>query len=203
MNNPQQFERVPYFIFEDREFGIDQERSALEGYDVPKICTFIKITPHGCRDFSEWIASEFIARKKEESRAGRYNPSWIKDFEAGLAAYKEGREIPREGTPTILWKQLLQSRREQLSRNFPTVEDIAAVPDSSVIDMLGLDGRVIRDKARIEIQSNKDVQPLIRELAETKEDNRRLQEMVTELSAKVEEIARKTKRKTQEQETID
>ena len=43
----QQQSRVPFFFFSDREHGIDAEQSAAQGYEVPKVVTFICITPHG------------------------------------------------------------------------------------------------------------------------------------------------------------
>lgn len=170
--------RVPFFMFQDREHGVDAESSKELGYDVPKLVTFILITPHGHKgDPLEFLAEEFIERKGREAREGRYDHNWVSEFKAGLASFREGKEIPRHGTPLIKWERILKSRREQLAAKFPTVEDLAAVPDSSLGE-IGLDGRVLRDMAKGDIQAKKDLSPVVKELAEEKEKTRRLEEQM-------------------------
>jgi len=173
--------RVPYFFFVEREHGVNAEASKKEGYEVPKLETFIMITPHGHRgDPLEFFADDFIERKGKEAREGKYDHTWVAEFKAGLAAFREGKEIPRHGTPIVLWERVLKSRREALAKRFPTVEDLAAVPDSSLGD-IGLDGRVLRDMAKADIQAKKDLSPVVKELANAKEENRQLQERVSKL----------------------
>ena len=183
-------QRVPFFFFVDRENGSDPIASKEMGYEVPRVVTFIMVTPHGHKgDPMEFYADEFIERKTAEAKAGRYDHSWVMEFKAQLAAFREGKEIPRSGTPLITWERILKTRRTQLASRFPTVEDLAAVPDSSLGD-IGLDGRVLRDMARGDIQAKKDLSPVVRELAETKEENRRLQEQIDALAKQVAEIAK-------------
>lgn len=177
--------RVPFFFFQDREHGSDAELSKEKGYEVPKLVTFILITPHGHKgDPIEFFADEFIERKGKEAREGRYDHSWVSEFKAGLAAYREGKEIPRHGTALITWERILKTRREQLVARYPTIEDLAAVPDSALGD-IGLDGRVLRDMAKADIQAKKDLSPVVKELADTKEENRRLQEQLEKLSRRM------------------
>lgn len=177
--------RVPFFMFQDREHGSDIEKSKELGYEVPKLITFILITPHGHRgDPLEFMADEFIERKLKEVKEGRYNYSWVEDFKAGLAAHKEGKQLPRHGTPLATWERILKTRRAQLAARFPTVEDLAAVPDSSLGD-IGLDGRVLRDLARGDIQSKKDLSPVVKELADANETIRRQQEQLDKMSARL------------------
>lgn len=177
--------RVPFFMFQDREHGVDAEASAERGYEVPRVMTFILISPHGHKgDPIEFFADEFIERKDKESRDGRYDREWVKEFRQGLEMHREGKEIPRHGTPLITWERILKSRREVLARRFPTVEDLAAVPDSSLGD-IGLDGRVLRDYAKGDIQAKQDLSPVVKELADTREENRRLLEQVAALTARM------------------
>jgi hypothetical protein len=177
--------RVPFFMFVDREHGADPVRSQEAGYEVPKLVTFILITPHGHKgDPIEFFADEFIERKGKEAKEGRYDHTWVAEFKAGLAAYREGRSIPRHGTPLITWERILKTRREQLVSKYPTVEDLAAVPDSSIGE-IGLDGRVLRDMAKADIQAKKDLSPVVKELADAKEDNRRLQDQIEALTKRL------------------
>ncbi len=181
----QQQSRVPFFFFQDREHGVDAEQSQELGYEVPKIVTFIMLIPHGHRgDPMEFVADEFIARKELEARAGRYDREWVKEYRAGLELYREGREIPRHGTPLITWERILKSRRETLRVRFPTVEDLAATPDSSLSE-IGMDGRVLRDMARADIQSKESLAPVVKQLADANETNRQLQERLDQLTARL------------------
>jgi hypothetical protein len=177
--------RVPYFQFVDREHGVDEEASKTAGYQVPRMVTFILVTPHGHKgDPLEFFADEWIERKGTEAKAGRYDHTWVAEFKAGLLAFREGKAIPRNGTPLITWERILKSRREQLVNQFPTIEDLAAVPDAS-LGLIGMDGRVLRDMAKAEIQAKKDLSPVVKELADAKEENRRLQEQIEKLSSRL------------------
>lgn len=178
--------RTPFFFFQDREHGSDAEASKERGYEVPKLVTFILITPHGHKgDPIEFFAEEFIERKGREARDGRYDHQWVAEFKAGLAAHREGKEIPRHGTPLITWERILKTRREQLVQRYPTIEDLAAVPDSSLGE-IGLDGRVLRDMAKLDIQAKKDLSPIVKELAEANETIRRMREQQDKLTHRLE-----------------
>lgn len=193
MQNP--LSRVPFFRFETREHGADPEASKEKGYEVPKMVTFIIVLPHGSKgDGIEFIADDFIARKEKEAREGRYDPSWVAEYKKGLDAFREGKAIPRSGTPLITWERILKSRREQLAPMFPTVEDLAAVPDST-LGQIGLDGRVLRDMAAADIQAKKDLSPVVKELADTKEENRRQAELIEKLTKRLDALEEEKPRK--------
>lgn len=180
--------RIPYFDFIQREHGVDADKSAEAGYEVPRIVTFIRITPHGHKgDPMEFFAEDFIERKGLEAKAGRYDHSWVARFKEGLAEFREGRELPREGTPLLTWERILKSRREQLAARFPTLEDLAACPDSNLGE-IGLDGRVLRDMAKAELQAKKDLEPVVRELAVAKEENRQLRQQLDRLAARLDAL---------------
>lgn len=180
--------RVPFFFFQEREHGENVEASKEAGYAVPKMATFIMIVPHGHKgDPMEFFADEFIERKGKESREGRYDPTWVMEFKSGLEAFREGKEIPRHGTPLITWERILKSRREQLVKRYPTIEDLAAVPDSSLGE-IGLDGRVLRDMAKGDIQAKTDLSPVVKELADANETIRRQQEQIDKLGARLDAI---------------
>lgn len=187
--------RIPYFRFVDREHGVDPEQTAKAGYEVPKVVTFIQVTPHGHRgDPMEFFAEDFIERKGREAREGRYDHAWVAQFKEGFAEYKAGRELPREGTPLLTWERILKTRREQLAARFPTLEDLAATPDS-MLGEIGLDGRVLRDMAAAELQAKKDLAPIVRELADAKEENRRLSETVERLTQRLDSLEKQSKRR--------
>lgn len=180
--------RVPFFFFQEREHGADAEASKEKGYEVPKMVTFILITPHGHKgDPLEFFADEFITRKDGDARKGLYDPAWVSEFKAGLAAWREGKVLPRNGTPLLTWERILKSRREQMAQRFPTVEDLAAVPDSSLGD-IGMDGRVLRDMARGDIKAKTDLSPVVKELADANETIRRQAEQLAALTSRLDAL---------------
>ena len=180
--------RVPFFMFQDREHGVNAEASKEAGYEVPKIMTFILVAPHGHKgDPQEFFADEFLVRKEAEARKNMYNMSWVTEFKAGLSLYREGKEIPRHGTPLITWERILKSRRATLAVQYPTIEDLAAVPDSSLGE-IGMDGRVLRDMARLDIQAKKDLSPVVKELADANETIRRQQEQLNKLTSRLDAL---------------
>jgi hypothetical protein len=193
-------DRVPHFGFVDREHGVDSEKSIEMGYEVPNIITIIQVRPHGHNgDPMEFEAEKWIEQKGREAREGRYPHAWVSAFKEGLSRYREGREIPREGTPLILWERILKSRREQLAARYPTLEDLAAVPDSALGE-IGMDGRVLRDMAVAELQAKRDLSPLVKEVADLREDKRRLEEVVERLEGRLEALEKRRGRPPQVEE---
>jgi uncharacterized coiled-coil protein SlyX len=191
--------RIPYYSFYDVEMGEDFEKSKQLGYAVPRMVTMIKILPHGQRGEIEFIADEYIARKEVEAQKGSFDKSWVQEFKHGLEEYRNGRSAPRSGTPLITYERILKSRRETLAKMFPTVEDLAAVPDSD-LGSIGLDGRVIRDMARLDIQAKKDMSPIVHELADANETIRRQQDQIDRMTARLEKLESKQKRTKEEVE---
>lgn len=177
--------RVPLFFFRDDEVGEDKAKSAELGYAVPKVVTMIYIVPHGHKgDPMTFVAEEYIERKKKEVSEGRYDPEWLKAYRHGYEEYRQGREVPRSGTPLIGYERILKNRRLELAKRYPTVEDLAAVPDHALGD-IGLDGRVIRDLARGDIQAKKGMEPIVSELANANETIRRQEDMIKKLEERL------------------
>jgi len=88
------------------------------------------------------------------------------------------------------WERILKSRREQLTARYPTLEDLAAVPDSALGE-IGMDGRVLRDMAVAELQAKRDLSPLVKEVADLREDKRRLEEVVERLESRLEALEKR------------
>jgi uncharacterized coiled-coil protein SlyX len=52
---------------------------------------------------------------------------------------------------------------------------------------------VLRDMAKGDIQAKKDLSPVVKELAESKEENRRMQEQLTALTARLDSMEKQDK----------
>lgn len=174
-------ERVPFFSFEEVEVGEDKEASLEKGYAVPKLETYIKVLPHGHKDTIDFEVHGFLARKHREAEAGNYPKPWVQEFSSRFEAYKAGRDLPRSGIPVLTWGKLLKKDREALALRYPTVEDVAAVPDSG-LTLLGLEGRIIRDKAREEIAG---LNPLKAELGKAEETIKTQAELIAKMEERL------------------
>ena len=107
----------------------------------------------------------------------------------------------RDKAKYCFWKQPkpadgVPPRREQLVRRYQTLEDLAAVPDSSLGE-IGLDGRVLRDMAKAELQAKKDLSPVVMELASAKETMRQQQEQIDQLMARLDAQEKKRGRRAE------
>jgi ubiquinone biosynthesis protein UbiJ len=67
---------------------------------------------------------------------------------------------------------------------------LAAVPDSAIGE-IGMDGRVLRDMAVAELQAKRDLSPLVKEVADLREDKRRLEEVVERLETRLEALEKR------------
>lgn len=141
-------EVMPFVRFFTKDYGRNESASKECGVHVPLRATFIEITGHGSKDCSEFIAEEWLPRKRAEASRGAYNMEWVEHFEKQYEGWKKGHEVPRQGTPILTWQSITPEQNARLrALNYQVIEDLAALPDNA-LGTLGLDGRVIRDMAR-------------------------------------------------------
>ena len=140
--------RPPLVRFEEREYGINQEATERAGRPVPNVVPFALITPFGSKDCVEKVAVEWIAQLKRQAQQGNYPYEWAKQYEHQFEEWKKGNEVPRDGTPVKTWQAVSKEQQVRLiALGYVVIEDLAQVPDSG-LDMIGLDGRYLRDLAR-------------------------------------------------------
>lgn len=149
-------EVMPFVRFETKSYGRNEAASIASGVHVPNTATFIIITSHGSKDSSDFIADEWLPRKRAEASRGAYNLDWVEHFEKQYKAWKEGHDLPRNGTPVLTWQAISPEQNARLRAiGYQVVEDLAALPDTS-LGSIGLDGRHLRDLARAWLAEGKD-----------------------------------------------
>lgn len=188
-------ERIPHVRFEQKDWGRNETASRESGVHVPNRSTFIFVTSHGSKDSSEFIADEWLVRKRDEASRGNYNLEWVEYFEKQYKAWKDGHELPREGTAILTWQACSAEQSARLrALGYQVVEDVAAIPDTG-LGQLGLDGRVIRDMARAWLAEGKDKGINTRLVAEQAAKIDTLEQLVTEMRAELNELRPKRKDK--------
>lgn len=138
--------RPPYFDFDAR--SIEKRKTIEEGGALYyEHVDFIIITPHGSKDRIERVWTEYEAYLRGLVKNNMYPPSWLKWFQDGHSEWKAGRDLPINGTPIRNWPVLTTGEVKALvNAKILTVEDLAAA-NEAMIQMLGMGGRALKQKA--------------------------------------------------------
>jgi hypothetical protein len=148
--------RPPYVRFEEREMGLNVQATEAAGRPIPKVVIMACITNAGSKDCFEKIAEEWIEDKHKQALNSLFPLEWVTLFRAQFEAFKQGHELPREGTPIKTWAMCSREAATRLiACGITTVEDLAEFPDSN-LNVIGMDGRYLRDMARGWINEAKD-----------------------------------------------
>jgi len=183
-----QKEVMPHVRFENRDYGRDEEASRRAGRHIPKNTVFIIITSHGSKDESHQIADEWLPRKRIEASRGNYNLEWVEHFEKQYRMWKEGHELPRNGTPIATWQMISAEQNARLrAMGITVVEDLAAIPDSGLAEY-GLDARYMRDMARNWIAEGQQKGINAQELAQAQAKLREQDEKITQQAGLLTEL---------------
>lgn len=191
--------RPPYVRFEEREMGLNAEATAAAGRPIPKVVIMACITNAGSKDCFEKIADEWIQDKHKQALSGLFPLEWVTLFRAQFEAFKQGHELPREGTPIKTWAMCSREAATRLiAGGITTVEDLAEFPDSN-LNVIGMDGRYLRDMARGWINEAKDKGANAKALADANVKIGTLEETVKRQAERMERLeARLEDRETDE-----
>lgn len=139
--------KAPWVMFERR--GVEDRAATIaEGRYVAKDVDYVLVTPHGSKDQFEIVAEEWFAAKERDVREGRFSGEWLKAYKRGYAEWKEGREIPLEGTPVINWPVLSPAQVRMLQDLHVLTVEVLANANEELIKRLGMGGRALVQKAK-------------------------------------------------------
>lgn len=180
-------ERPPYVTFEVRAIE-DRNASIEQGHYVAKDIDFALITPAGSKDRVERIVSEWFAKLDEGVRSQRVNPAWPAAFKEAYKAWKEGREIPVDGTPILTWPLLSPAQVKTLiDCQIRTIEDLAA-SNEDTLSRIGMGGRALKQRAIDWLASAATIGKPSEELSKLKVENETLKQQNIDLLAKVKDL---------------
>lgn len=183
----QQDARPPYFMFQYRAIP-NPRKTEEEGRVVYDNMAYIQVVAHGSKDVFEKPAEEWFAQKRKEAMNGFYPQPFLDLAEKQFDAWKQGQEVPREGTPLSVWPVATPADVEQCSlARITTVEDLAAATETS-LQILGMGGRQLRDKAKNWLEAAKDKGTLVNTVAKLEADNADLRQAIEIAAAKIAEL---------------
>ena len=180
---------MPYVMFETITIE-DPARTKAEGRICFKDQDYAVITVPGDKGNNKDKIESFFEKKEAEMRNGRVHPEWIKKWRADYESYKQGLEIPVDGTPIKGWKLISGSQQEELIRmNVRTVEALANLSDDGVRNF-GMGAITLKQRAKAWIEQNgsKEADTLL--LADLMKQVESLSGTVKALTEKNEELER-------------
>lgn len=189
-------DRPPYVAFEVRAFE-DRDASIASGMYKTKDVDLAIITPQGSKDRTERVVSDWFDNLEQQVRQNRFKGDWLRQYRGAYAAWKEGRELPLEGTPILTWPVLSPSQSKAcLDAQVRTVEDLAQANEET-IGRLGMGGRELKSKAVSWVTAaagpgkvTEEISALRASLSDAKGRNEALEKQVKELAAQVAKLTK-------------
>lgn len=151
-----QKDRPAYVMFEvrpieNRQASIDAGHPKFDDVD------YAIVTPAGSKDRVERPVKEWFDHLEREVQSQRFPIEWLQKYKSEYSAWKEGREIPLDGTPLLTWPPITPSMlRELTGLRIKTVEDLAAANEET-LKRIGMGARALKQQAVDWLATSKDV----------------------------------------------
>ena len=137
-----------------------------------------------------------------ELTAGRMPQPHADYYKKAYGRYKEGQELPVEGTAIKNWPVATQAQIALLtSLNIRTVEDLATLPDDG-IRRIGMGGIDLKNKAKAWLAAANDKGKLTEEMAALQKKNGLLESNLQAMQEQIEELKKMTKVQSDLEPTI-
>jgi hypothetical protein len=180
------FERVPIE---------DKQASLKAGHYVAKDVDFALITPPYSKDVYKTKVTQWFVNMDQDVQNGRLRQEWADQYKKSYEHWKNGQEIPLNGTAIKGWGVISPAQQEILLKmNVLTVEDLAGINDEG-LRRIGMGSMDWKNKAVAWLAQLKDKGPLTQEVAALKSENVLLKTTVDSLTAKVHELSESIKSK--------
>ncbi|VVE00653.1 hypothetical protein PIN31115_02086 [Pandoraea iniqua] len=167
---------------EDRAASIDAGRKVYKDED------WVIITPSGGKDVREDIAEAWLRKIEGQAQTGMYDFEWAKDFRKMYEMYKDGQELPEDGTPLKMCTTLFTPAEIQncLAVNVRTLESLADSNEEALM-RIGMGARALKLRAAEALKTGDGKESAMKVEALTIE-NASLREQVGDLRSVVEEL---------------
>lgn len=177
-------ERPPYVRFE-RQVVEDKAASLAAGHYVGKDVDFVMVTPSGSKDEMVSKVDRWFENTERNVRDGRMNPKWLDLWKEGYKKWKNGQEMPLNGTAIRGWGLISPALQETLIRmHCMTIEDLAALNDEGM-RRVGMGAMELKNKAKNWLQAMKDHGPIASQITALEQENKILKSQIDTLGAQV------------------
>lgn len=164
----------PAYVRFERVVVEDKEGSIKAGRYVGREIDIALITPSYSRDVFKQKVPQWLAQLDADLMNERIPPEWVANYKKAYELWKNGQEIPLNGTPIRGWQPISPAQQESLVRlNILTVEDLAGVNDEG-IKRIGMGAVEMKQKALAWLAAAEDKGKLAQEVARLLQEVRSL-----------------------------
>jgi hypothetical protein len=180
-------ERPAYVKFE-RVAVEDKAASVAAGRYVAKDVDMAYITPPYSRDIFKMKVTDWLTNMRQDVANGRMPEEWAQNYRKAYEAWKNGQELPLNGTPIKGWGVISPAMQETLIRlNILTVEDLSTVTDEGQ-RAIGMGSIDLKNKAAAWLAQMNDKGSVTMKMAALEQQNAQLQGNVSTLERQVREL---------------
>lgn len=181
-------ERPAYVQFERRPIE-DKAASLEQGRFVAKDVDFALVTPPYSKDQVVSRIDRWKENLENNVRLGKIPKEWRDHYLKAYDAWKNGQELPLNGTPIKGWGMISPAQQEMLVHiKVLTVEDLAGINEEGQ-RRIGMGALDLKNKAVAWVSQNKDKGPLTQEVALLKNENAQLKASLDALQKQVERMS--------------
>ncbi len=140
-------EAKPPFVMFETKVEEDRAASMEKGIFVGKDVDYAIITPACSKDRIVRQADEWLANLQDQVSQERFPADWLRYYKSMHKAWKEGQELPLEGTPIKTWAAVSPAMRESLLElRVRTVEELA-IANEETMNRIGMGSRALKQQA--------------------------------------------------------
>jgi hypothetical protein len=167
---------------EDRAASIDAGRKVYKDID------WVIVTPQGGKDVREDHAEAWLDKIEAQAQIGQYDYAWASDFRKMYQMFKDGKEMPENGTPLRMCTTLFTPAEiaNCLGVNVRTLEDLAA-SNEETLQRIGMGSRALKTRAQEAVKTGEGKESAMKVEALTIE-NADLKQKVDDLVSVVNEL---------------
>ena len=180
---------MPYVAFETRTEE-DVKESKAQGRMVFVDRDYARITPPGSRDVHYEKLPKWFEKLELEYKSGRVMPEWVSRWKSAYEQYKQGKELPLDGTPIKGWNMLSGAQQQNVIQcNILTVEALATA-NAETLQRIGMGAVELKRRAESWITQSKGMEPATIKMTALQRENDVLNETVKNLTEKVEALSK-------------
>lgn len=150
-------------------------RSEQEGRYIAIDVDMVTVRQIGSADSSIFEVTRWLKQNQDEVKGGRLPREHADYYARAYQLWKNGQELPLEGTPIKGWAVIAPSQAEAIVRaGIRTVEDLATM-NGEAMQKIGMGAVMLKNKAQAWVAQAQDKGPLTIEMANLKAKNELLE----------------------------
>ena len=189
VNDLSEREERPAYVQFERVAKEDKVATLAAGRSISVDVDYALITPPYSRDCVRMTIKRWKETNQYEARQGRLPDKWVKQWDDAYEAWKNGEEIPLDGTPIKEWSAISPAQIKNLiAIGILTVEDLAQANDQG-ISRIGMGAQELKRKAQNWLSAANDGGKIALKITQLETDKERDALTIESLTEKVKQLA--------------